>query len=253
MDRSEKPSFDAEEKSVLSEAPKSGAKGKGGPPGKPGGRTVEITVKPLQLERIKLTLVGTTPLICNNFNNRGAGLTDMRNKQMGIPMPKQRMAKDPIRCFRDSLYSLDGEPKVVGNMKMFLADKPVIAKGRFYLPFSMMKAAIETAALVVDGASKAAVQRAVRIVEQRVEIIGSPPRMREDVVRLKDINRTADLRYRGEFERWSVSFTVEYLASAMKAHDVVNLFNTAGFTSGLGEWRPEKGGEFGRFAIKGSK
>lgn len=224
-----------------------------------GGRTVELHVKPLQLERLKVTLEGQTPLIVNNFSNRGAGLIEMRSKQLGEAQPKKREPKNPIKCFIDSLYWTKA-PKVKGTLKDFIKsestepsrDGIVSAKGTFSIPFSMIKGAIETAALAVDGASKAAVQRSVRIVETWIEIKGSDPVMREDVVRLKDFNRTADLRYRGMFKQWSVSFTVEYLATAMKAADVINLLHHAGFTSGLGEWRPEKGGEFGRFTIKGT-
>jgi hypothetical protein len=251
MDRSQGRTTSVEvEENTTNSATQPDKKSKPGAPGKPGGRSVEISVKPLQLERVKLTLVGITPLIVNHFNNKGPGLIDMRNKQMGIPPPKQRAPKDPVRCFRDSLYSFK-PVKVKGTIKDFLAGRPVTAKGDFYLPFGMLKGSIETAALAIDGASKAAVQRCVRIVETNVPIKGSVPHMREDVVRLKDINRTADLRYRAEFSEWELTFTVEYLASAMKTADVINLFNTGGFTSGLGEWRPEKGGEFGRYIIKG--
>ena len=260
-------------------AKKSGGFGKGG-------RSVELTVAPLKLQRVDVKLVGITPLLVNHFNNKGVGLTEMRAKQMGVPVPKKREPKDPVRCFKDSLYC-EGEPKVFGTVEDFIAGKAVIAVGKFFLPFGMFKGAIETAALTADGVNKASVQRAVRIVQNRIAVTGTaklsgdPTRdqspeaqevfealkakaltakaikagesmamMEEDVVRLKDIGRTADLRYRARFDEWSAQFTVEFLADVMNAQTVINLFNRAGFTSGLGEWRPEKGGEMGRFKME---
>lgn len=220
--------------------------------GKFGGRSIELSVAPLKLQRIDVKLEGITPLLVNHFNNKGVGLTEMRNKQMGKPVPKKREPKDPVRCFKDSLYC-EGEPKIHGTIEDFLAGKVVHATapkgGFFYLPFGMFKGAIETAALTADGVNKAGVQRAVRIVQNKIPIKGSDPVMEEDVVRLKDIGRTADLRYRARFDEWTAQFTVEFLSDVMSAETVINLFNRAGFTSGLGEWRPEKGGEMGRFKI----
>jgi hypothetical protein len=47
---------------------------------------------------------------------------------------------------------------------------------------------------------------------------------------------TADIRYRGEFKTWSATVTVRYNARVLSADQVVNLFNTAGFAVGVGEW-----------------
>jgi hypothetical protein len=35
----------------------------------------------------------------------------------------------------------------------------------------------------------------------------------------------------------------------MSAEQVLNLFNTAGFACGVGEWRPERDGSNGRFRV----
>jgi hypothetical protein len=60
----------------------------------------------------------------------------------------------------------------------------------------------------------------------------------------------ADLRYRPQFDQWSVDINIEYDADLLQQGDIVNLIDRAGFGVGVGEWRPEKGGEFGRFAVK---
>ena len=44
---------------------------------------------------------------------------------------------------------------------------------------------------------------------------------------------------------------LEYNASGqMKIGDIINCMNAGGYTCGIGEWRPEKDGRFGRFHVE---
>jgi len=71
--------------------------------------------------------------------------------------------------------------------------------------------------------------------------------IREDCVRVG--NGSTDLRYRPEFQGWSVDVCFEIDTRVLTPDDLVNLANNAGFGVGVGEWRPEKGGEWGRFEV----
>ena len=73
------------------------------------------------------------------------------------------------------------------------------------------------------------------------------PTIREDCVRVGQ--GSADLRYRPEFKRWAVSLEFEIDAGLLQVKDLVNLVDRAGFGVGICEWRPEKGGEYGRFEV----
>ena len=42
---------------------------------------------------------------------------------------------------------------------------------------------------------------------------------------------------------------VEYVASFITLDQVLNLFNHGGFSVGVGDWRPEKNGQHGRFKV----
>lgn len=63
---------------------------------------------------------------------------------------------------------------------------------------------------------------------------------------------TADLRYRGEFRNWKATFNIIYNASNTdySIETIINVLNAGGFTCGIGEWRPERDGDFGTFHVQ---
>jgi hypothetical protein len=75
----------------------------------------------------------------------------------------------------------------------------------------------------------------------------TPPYMRTDTVPV-GMGGT-DLRYRPEFLRWGVTLAIEFNSRAISQDQLVNLINLGGFSVGVGEWRPEKNGDHGRFKV----
>jgi hypothetical protein len=73
------------------------------------------------------------------------------------------------------------------------------------------------------------------------------PFIREDYVRV-GVNGT-DLRYRPQFDEWSCEIEAQFDADMLTDKDIISLVNRAGFGTGIGEMRPEKGGEYGRFEL----
>lgn len=71
--------------------------------------------------------------------------------------------------------------------------------------------------------------------------------MREDIVRIGQ--GSTDLRYRPEFRNWSMIIRMEFDSMSLTQNTILNLVQRAGFGVGLGERRPEKGGEYGRFQV----
>jgi hypothetical protein len=80
-----------------------------------------------------------------------------------------------------------------------------------------------------------------------VRIDGSEPELREDMVRVG--MGTADIRYRAQFWPWWVEVFVRYNNNVLSEAQISNLFNTAGFGVGVGEWRSEKDGQHGSFHV----
>jgi hypothetical protein len=85
-----------------------------------------------------------------------------------------------------------------------------------------------------------------------VEIVGEPE-FREDVVRLGGPSRSADLRFRPMFPEWECVLSVTYIKSSIDRNSILSLIDAGGMCVGVGEWRPEKRGEFGTYAIDHTK
>jgi len=74
--------------------------------------------------------------------------------------------------------------------------------------------------------------------------------MREDMVRVGGISKTADIRHRAEFDDWYMDLEIEWNKNGPVTIDqIINLINLGGFTNGIGEWRPEKDGSYGTFRV----
>ncbi len=197
----------------------------------------EIALVPLKIERMLVPIVGDSPLICHAWSEKA-------RKQMADKQQKRatagREAKDPWADFCGSLYWLSERPE-----KPTEAD---VESAKFGFPSVAFKAAAVTACTSIGTVTKVAARQAFHIDGEFVEIIGPPPSMREDVARVG--MGTADLRYRGEFSPWQAVLPVSFNANVLSAEQIVNLFGTAGFAVGVGDWRPERDGPFGRFHVE---
>jgi hypothetical protein len=77
------------------------------------------------------------------------------------------------------------------------------------------------------------------------------PRMRKDVALVgRGLQKVPSIRYRPEFVDWEVELKVSFNADAITSEQLINFVNLAGFAVGVGDWRPERNGNFGRFKFK---
>ena len=63
------------------------------------------------------------------------------------------------------------------------------------------------------------------------------------------VQQTMDLRYRPEFPEWSATLNIEYDDDNITSDAIASLLYRAGMSVGVGDWRPERNGDFGRFEI----
>jgi len=198
--------------------------------------TTAIELPPLALETVEIPLIGTAPLIVHAWSEKA--LRAMADKQQK-KATKGREAKDPRADFIGSLYPLTELPEKPSDEDL--------AAARFGFPAVAFKSAAVTACTSTGAITKVAARQAFHVEGEMVEIIGPPPAMREDVCRVG--MGVADLRYRGQFDPWGVKVRVQINTAVISPEQVVNLFGLAGFAVGIGEWRPERDGGYGRFRV----
>ncbi|QAZ45971.1 hypothetical protein C1M53_26675 [Mesorhizobium sp. Pch-S] len=203
-----------------------------------------IELPPLMIDLLQVTLIGDSPLIVHAWSAKAK--KEMLDKQMKVAKPAKE-AKDPRADFEASMYRL--------------------ADGGYGFPSVAFKNAAVTAGTSVAGLTKIQARQAFHILGEdadiegafegaisRVNLVrieGGEPTMREDMVRVG--MGTADLRYRPEFTNWKTTILVRFNRNVLSEAQILNLLNVAGFAVGVGEWRPEKDGQYGMFHVATEK
>ena len=190
-----------------------------------------VKLAKLDIRRIAITVRGTSPLISNKFSQEALGM--MRDKQQGKAKAKKK-AKDPEADMRGSMHFTE--------------------KGKPGFPAVAFKAAAVEAARFVDYGRKFSMTSAklmFHTVGDVLELMGEPE-MYEAPVR--NATGVCDIRYRAKFPEWGCRIVVEYNENAISRDQLVSLFEIAGFSCGVGAWRPSskeaKNGTHGRFSVE---
>lgn len=195
--------------------------------------TTTIEVPNFARGRATLTLVGDSILVCHRWSDKAKQM--MLDKHMKKAKGGKE-AKDPEQDYRSGLYHYPD--------------------GGFGFPVVAFKDAAVSACRYVDGLPMTVARGAFHVNgrmgddgRELAKIEGSDPTKREDMVRVG--MGTADIRYRPYFDPWSVKLDLVYNPQALSLEQIVNLFNIAGFGVGVGEYRPERNGQWGRFHVEG--
>lgn len=193
-----------------------------------------IQLHKVERATINVRVVGLTPLICHRFDEKAKAM--MLDAQQG--KKKQKTSKDPEADFKRSLYEMP-----TGSVG-----------GGYGFPATGFKAATVDAARYFQGVRMTELRQALLFhgegPDQLIQLEGEPV-MREDAVRVG--MGTADLRYRGMFEKWAATLTITYIPSLLDEQSVITLVD-AGGTGGIGEWRPGKAktGSYGTYEVSGA-
>lgn len=211
---------------------------------------VAIEIQPVQLVTTPIRIVGTSPLIVHAWSHKAK--QEMLDKQMGKTKATKKAAKDPVEDFIESAYWISGKPEE-HTMEAF--EKAVANGARWGFPVTAIKQAAASASSRNDIGIPMTKIRGAFFIEgigedMLGEIKGSVPTMREDMVRVGGMTKTADIRYRAQFNDWYMDLRITYNANgAISFEQIVNLINLGGFTCGMGEWRPEKDGSYGMYKV----
>lgn len=191
----------------------------------------QVKISRIDTETLRVPIVGTAPLIVHRFGEKAK--RQMLDAMQGRKTPKQ--AKDPEAEYEAAFYRHDDD----GYGFPVIAFKAATVSGARFYGKSISMTALRQFVFFNGELSKVAGQKLVRIT--------GTPIMREDVTRV-GMGGT-DLRYRPEFTEWSTSVEITYVKSMLTRESVLSLLEAGGMGVGVGEWRPERRGDFGTFQI----
>ena len=187
--------------------------------------------------RVGFEVIGVTPLIMNCF--AGKTIIQMLAKHMNLP--NHKTAKVPRELIQNArvLNELgqDCVPCVAVKKAMLSATtqlkslKKTTGRISFFVEGQSLPIAFK------PSQSKAAID---------LGMAGIEPRM--DITRCSGPGRTPDVRFRPQYNDWSLKFVIQFNSDTLSAETIQQLVDLAGRV-GLGEWRPERDGTFGQFKI----
>ncbi len=194
----------------------------------------EVEILELHTKRIAFNIIGETPLILNRFDEKA-------KQQLLLPPIQKNKAErvttlkhDPIAEFRSRLYM---------NR---VSEMPAL----FHLPSNGIHKAVGSAAVDIPGAAKAQMLRLTSVVTPNVNLFGVPMLFCR-MVRSGGMNAAPDVRTRPIFPEWAITVEFQVVSSLVKESQLANLVAAAGQIVGLCDWRPQKGGAFGKFHLAG--
>ena len=207
-----------------------------------------VEIKPVSLKRVTIELIGTSPLIMHAWSEKAK--KQMLDAQMGKAKGKKKEVKNPVEDFISSMYWLEGIPSE-NTEEAF--DAAIEAGARFGFPVTAFKQAAISAAYRQGWVKDKMALRGTFFIEgvtsDMVEIFSDKPVMREDMVKVG--MGVADIRYRGEFRNWHTVFDVLYNENGQfSLESILNIINAGGTVCGVGEWRPERDGQYGMYRLK---
>lgn len=209
-----------------------------------------IEIKPINIVTTTVRIAGDTPLIMHRWSEKAKRM--ILEKQMKKTKSSAKEAKNPVEDFIESIYWMDGKPTEYTEEAF---EEACRNGARFGFPVTAIKQATISSAYR-NGITKdmASLRGAFFISgegsELLAEVKGCAPTMREDMVRVG--MGVADIRFRGEFANWYMDLQVSYNANGAYTLDqIINLINVGGFSCGIGEWRPEKDGNYGMYHVAG--
>lgn len=206
-----------------------------------------IEIRPIQIQKATIHIVGDTPLIMHAWSEKAK--REMLEKQMKATKTKSRDAKNPVEDFIRSMYWLSPMPE---EMTMDAFEESVANGARFGFPITAFKQAAISAAYRMGWTKDKMSMRGAFFIDgdenQMLEIKSDAPIMREDMVKVG--MGTADIRYRGEFRNWSADISISFNANGQYSlEQIINVINAGGYVCGVGEWRPERDGQYGMFHV----
>jgi hypothetical protein len=187
-------------------------------------KTVGVVIPQIRVRTVKFVVTGQGQgLICHQMSP--GTKRDIADKQEHKPVQKKGPRK-PEEEYEDCIYRYNG--------------------GYGFPATAFKKSAVE-GCTTLGSLTKIYARQCHHVVGDFVQLHGKPE-MCSHFVRVQ--GKDSVPRYRALFPKWKVTLEILYNENAISPEQLVHLYNHAGFAVGVGDWRPEKGGSFGMFAIE---
>lgn len=222
-------------------------------------KSAPIEIRPINIETVNVSIVGITPLIVHAWSHKAK--QEILDKQRGKKVGAKHDIKIPFNDLTSSLYWLT-EPAKLGNnddeAEQYFYDA-INDGAKFGFPVTGIKQSIITGAYRAGLDVKQTELRGTFFLEGATEastidiaeIVGPAPIIREDMVKVGGMSKSADIRYRGEFREWEIPLRLKYNRDGKYSlEQILNFVNYGGFATGIGEWRPERDGQNGMYELK---
>ena len=213
----------------------------------------------LNSKLMKVKIKGTSPIIFHKWDEKAIKM--ILDKQLKKAQ-KGREVRDPQADFISSFYkNADNQVYIPArNIK-----QAIVGSARFIngIPMTVLRGTVfvwgesdKQEVLLLNKGKPIVVSGKVKEFaegESTVEnIVGHDEedaniQMRQDMVTVG--MGSADIRFRGQIQEWEAEVMIQYDADILSAEQILNLLQRAGFSQGLGEWRPEKNGSNGTFEV----
>lgn len=217
-------------------------------------KTETVEIRPLEIKETKIRLVGDTPLLVHAWSEKAK--RQMLETQQGTNTGKKKQKRNPVDDFIQACYWLTPKPSYPDGADeetaMAAFDAAVQAGARFGFKAKAIKMAAQSAAYRLNWVKNQMGMRGALFIRSDsnglVEIHSDVPVMSEEMVTIGQ--GKSDLRYRPQFNNWYMDLTILYNEDCgISWENMINAINAGGIMCGIGEWRPERDGDYGRFHV----
>lgn len=200
-------------------------------------KQVEATILEVKRERLTVYVVGETPVISHAMGAKAKRQILLPGRQKNRAEKETTLKHNPLEEYRECFYRAYRPD----------AATAILARAEWF------KGAMMTAALDQPGVFKSTIGRLCWVYgdysSDMIHLYGVP-QLLMSVVRQAGMNKTPDIRTRPILPRWCCRFDVGYSVPLIARLDVANLISAGGITSGVGDWRVQKGsGSFGQYRL----
>lgn len=195
----------------------------------------EVEILNIVTREVTFYIVGTTPMIMHRFDQKAWRELLLPAKKKNSAEKETTLKHDPIAEYRGAIYRCR-DPK---------------APTAVHVPCGMFHKAIGQAAIDMPGAARAQILRLTSVVTPTIHLYGLPT-LGVDMVR-EGMSKTPNVRIRPYFREWACEISFRFVSDLIQERQIAALLGAAGHIVGVGDWRGEKGGSFGRFRIADAK